>query len=286
MGAEILILGANGQLGSDLVRVLSVQQLNFISLTRPEFDVLKDDLAAKLVGHNFKYIINCIATTNVDGCEDDPDVAFCINSSFAYKLARLCKHQDITLFHISTDYVFDGLSSSPYTEDDQPKPLNIYGLSKYAGELAIQAYHTKSFIFRVSSLFGKAGASGKGGNFITTMQRLGRERESVSVIANQITCPTSTLEIAKCISYFMANQIQDYGIYNCVSTNSCSWFEFAQAIFCHSNLDSQKVQPADFATYAFKACRPQYAVLTTDKLAKYYRMPTWQASLAAYFLPN
>lgn len=279
---DIIILGANGQLGNDLVKIFQQNQLCFLGLSRKNFNARADSLDG-LIKFSPKFIINCIATTNVDGCEDDSELAFTINSHFPYQLAKLCNLHGITLIHLSTDYVFDGTKALPYIEEDPPKPLNIYGLSKYAGELAIKNYHDKYFIFRVSSLFGKAGASGKGGNFITTMQRLGRELAQVSVIADQITCPTATLDIAKCIHHFIAMPVNDYGIYNCVSNNSCSWFDFAREIFILSDLDVNKVLPAEFATYKFKAKRPQYGVLAIDKLSRYYAMPSWQHSLKHYF---
>lgn len=280
---NIIILGAKGQLGSDLCQVLSEHRLDYIALSSKDFNVLTDDLSAKLSAYAPTIIINCIATTNVDGCEDKPDHAFLVNSSFTSKLAKFCNQHAITLFHLSTDYVFDGKKSTPYTEDDTPNPQNIYGLSKVTGDLAVQAYHDKYFILRVSSLFGIAGASGKGGNFITTMQRLGKERDSLSVIADQITCPTATLDIARCIRHLIINEINDYGVYNCVSSNCCSWFEFARQIFILSGLDETKLHKASFAEYVFKAKRPQYGVMSTKKLSKYYVMPTWQESLSEYF---
>lgn len=281
--SKIVVLGANGQLGTDLGKVLAANGYDFTGLNRQNFDPLADNVAEKLTPYFPGIIINCIATTNVDGCEDNPDQAFLINSSFVFKLARFCNERQITLIHISTDYVFNGSKLTPYTEADLPAPLNIYGLSKSTGDLALSRYHDKFFIFRVSSLFGKAGASGKGGNFITTMQKLGRERDRIEVIGDQITCPTATLDIARAIVHIISKNIDDYGVYNCVSSNSCSWFEFAQKIFTLSGLDAGKVHPAKFATYQFKAQRPQYGILSVDKLSKYYTMPTWQESLNEYF---
>ena len=279
--SKVLILGSNGQLGSDLVKICKHQDIKYIPVTRDGFDALHDDIAAKLLVYKPDYIINCIATTNVDGCEVGSMLAFNINTDFVYCLAKFCNDNNITLIHISTDYVFDGNKTTPYLETDLPNPQNIYGLSKYAGEMTIQAYATKYFIFRVSSLFGEAGASGKGGNFITTMKRLEQNREPITVISDQITCPTATIDVARCIIHFIKNQINDYGIYNCVSSNSCSWFEFAQAIFIMLGLDT-KVQPVSFASYKFTAIRPKYSAMSTAKLSKYYQMPTWQQSLAEY----
>jgi dTDP-4-dehydrorhamnose reductase len=282
---HIVILGANGQLGSDLVSICKQNNISFTPVTQDDFNALTDDLGAKILDKipGVSHIINCIATTNVDGCETNSDLAFNLNASFAYKLTKLCNDINITLFHISTDYVFDGTKTDLYLETDIPNPLNVYGLSKYAGDMAITRYALKYFIFRVSSLFGRAGASGKGGNFITTMQRLGRERDVVSVIANQITTPTATLDIARAILHFINNKVDDYGVYNCVSSNSCSWYDFAQAIFKLSGLDEAKLHKADFDSYKFVAKRPKYAVMSTAKLSKYYQMPQWQDSLNEYF---
>lgn len=280
---QVLIIGANGQLGSDLCRIFTQDKVDYLALSRSELDVTKDDVTDVLDKYAADIIINCIATTNVDGCEDSPEVSFTVNAAFVFKLAKFCNSRRITLFHFSTDYVFEGTKQTPYLEDDYTNPLNIYGLSKYAGEVAIRNYHDKFFIFRVSSLFGIATASGKGGNFITTMQRLGMERESISVISNQYTCPTATLDIARCVSHFIRSNICDYGIYNCVSNNSCSWFEFAQKIFILSGLDITKLKHAEFSTYKFKARRPKYAILDNSKLKKYYIMPNWETSLNEYF---
>lgn len=278
---DVLVLGANGQLGSDLLKVLGKNDVLHIGISRKEFDVLNDDIE-KLKQYPAKYIINCIATTNVDGAEDNSQQAFNINADFAYKLAKFCHENDIILFHISTDYVFDGTNPFKYDEKSSPNPLSIYGLSKYAGEIAVRNYHAKFFIFRVAALFGVSGASGKGGNFVNTMIKLGHERDAINVIADQITCPTATLDIARAIYHFIKNKVDEYGVYHCVSNNSCSWFEFTKEIFRLSRIDVNKVKKTTFKGYPFKAKRPQYGVLDNSKLAKYYTMPTWQEALAEY----
>ncbi len=280
---NILVLGANGQLGSDLVKLADYSMCNLIKITRQEVDVLTDDLAEKLSHYQPQYVINCVATTNVDLCEENSDQAFLINSDFSYKLAKFCNEVNAVLIHISTDYVFDGIKSSAYTELDIPNPINIYGLSKYGGEIAIKQYAKRYFIFRVASIFGKAGASGKGGNFITTILRLGNQLDTVNVIADQISCPTATLDIARCIFHFIKTKNDDYGIYHCTSVDSCSWFEFAQNIFKLGGLDINKVQPIKFDSYKFRARRPQNTIMSTDKLSKYYQMPKWYKGLQEYF---
>lgn len=281
--AKIVILGSNGQLGSDLVKVLSNSENEIISLTRKDVDATDLEVRNSLANYaDADYIINCVAVTNVDGCEDSPSQAFIINSSFAYEVAKFSSEHDITLFHISTDYIFDGTKSLPYLESDVANPLNIYGLSKYAGELAVQRYANKYFILRVSSLFGVAGASGKGGNFVTTMLRLAKEKDSWAVINDQITCPTHTLDIAKAINQLIVQNVSEYGVYNCVSSSSCSWFEFTQEILRQSGFDPDKVKPISYKDYTFKALRPQYGVMAVNKLAKYYQMPDYKMALSEY----
>lgn len=281
--AKVAILGANGQLGSDLMKVLSKHH-DVISVTREFVDAVNINVLEQLQQHaiNVDYIVNCVAVTNVDGCEDNSLNAFQINADFAYKVAKHCFVHGIKLFHISTDYVFSGDKDGVYLETDDTNPLNIYGLSKLSGELAVQAYSKECFIFRVSSLFGISGASGKGGNFVTTMQRLAREKDFWTVIDDQITCPTHTLDIARAISTFIDNNVTEYGIYNCVSSNSCSWFQFTQDILMLSGFDVNKVQPISYKNYTFKALRPQNSVMSVDKISKYYQMPTYQEALKEF----
>lgn len=280
--AKIVVLGSNGQLGSDLMQVLACGN-ELIASTKVNLDASGSNVMVQLEAYaNADYIINCIATTNVDGCEDNPQAAFVINSGFVVQLAQFCQTHDITLIHLSTDYVFDGSNQLPYSENDQPRPLNVYGLSKYAGEIAIQNYAAKHFILRVSSLFGVAGASGKGGNFVTTMLRLANEKDSWTVIDDQLTCPTHTLDIARAIKALIEQNVTEYGIYNCVSSSSCSWFEFTQEILRQTGNNPAKVKPVSYHEYKFKALRPQYGIMAVAKLSKYYVMPSYQAALSEY----
>ncbi len=281
---KIVVLGANGQLGSDLIKVLRANRHHqVIASTSESLDAAAGDIHGQL--HQYvdaDYIINCIATTNVDGCEDNPGLAFQINSAFVAQLAQFCHKNAIVLIHISTDYVFSGDKSSKYLETDNINPLNVYGLSKAAGDLAVAIYSDKYFIIRVSSLFGIAGASGKGGNFITTMQRLGREKDSWTVISDQWTCPTHTLDVARAILALIDQNVTEYGTYNCVSGSSCSWFEFTQNILELSGLDHNKVKPISYTDYNFKAQRPQRVILSNDKLSQYYVMPDYLSALREF----
>lgn len=280
---KIIVLGSSGQLGSDLMKVLPGSNNTVIGLNRTNFDVLSGNIETQLSQYNdSNYIINTIATTNVDGCEDNPELAFNTNSTFVTHLAKFCNTHNITLIHISTDYVFDGQKTTPYLEDDTPNTLNVYGLSKYAGEVVIRNNLKNYFILRVASLFGIAGASGKGGNFVTTMIRLAKEKDSFTVIDDQYTCPTHTLDIARAIKALIDKEVNEYGIYNCVSSSSCSWFEFTKEILRLSRLDINKVKPISYKDYSFKANRPKYGVLDTKKLSKYYQMPDYKSALEEF----
>lgn len=279
--AKIVILGSNGQLGSDLRKVLA-PNYELINSTSADINAAADVSSQLATYSDVDYIINCIATTNVDGCESNPQQAFLVNSAFAVQLAQFCTANQIILIHISTDYVFDGTSPNAYLENDQPNPLNVYGLSKYAGEIAVKTYADKYFILRVSSLFGVAGASGKGGNFVTTMLRLARDKDNWTVISDQITCPTHTLDVARAIEALIEQQVSDYGIYNCVSSSACSWFEFTQEILRQSGQDVNKVKPISYKDYSFKALRPQYAILDSTKITPYYVMPDYKSALSEY----
>lgn len=279
--AKIVILGSNGQLGSDLRKVLAPNH-ELINSTSADINAAVDVRSQLAPYSDVDYIINCIATTNVDGCEANPQQAFLVNSAFTLQLAQFCAANQITLIHISTDYIFDGTKPNAYLETDQPNPLNVYGLSKYAGEIAVKNYADKYFILRVSSLFGVAGASGKGGNFVTTMLKLSREKDSWTVISDQTTCPTHTLDVARAIEALINQQVSECGVYNCVSSSSCSWFEFTQEILRQSGQDINKVKPISYKDYAFKAMRPQYAILDSTKIARYYVMPDYKSALSEY----
>lgn len=280
--AKIVVLGSNGQLGCDLMQVLADGH-ELIASTKVNLDAASANVMVQLEPYaSADYIINCIATTNVDGCEDNPQSAFAINSGFVVQLSQFCQAHNVTLIHLSTDYVFDGSNQLPYSEKDQPNPLNVYGLSKYAGEIAIKNYASKHFILRVSSLFGVVGASGKGGNFVTTMLRLASEKDSWTVIDDQLTCPTHTLDIARAIKALIEQKVTEYGIYNCVSSSSCSWFEFTQEILRQTGNNPAKVQPVSYHEYKFKALRPQYGIMDVTKISKYYSMPSYREALTEY----
>jgi dTDP-4-dehydrorhamnose reductase len=281
---KVLLLGANGQLGSDVHRLLSSKsELEIIPVYRKQLNVeqLQDIIPFLKQFAHVHVVINCIAFTNTDRCEDETLKATLINDLAVGYLAKFCQEKGILLFHMSTDYVFDGKKQQPYTEEDQPQPLNMYGLSKLAGEQAIQAYHGRYFIFRVSSLFGRSGASGKKGNFIETMLKLHDQSQPLSVIDDQYMSPTHTLDVANAIDRFIRSNEDQYGIYHCSGEGYCSWYEFAQQTFQLLNIDVS-ITPVSYKDYQTKAKRPQYSVLNNAKLKYKYDLPHWEDALKYY----
>jgi dTDP-4-dehydrorhamnose reductase len=281
--SKILLLGANGQLGIDLQEVFNTDTHHDVqSVVRNELDMEQAaSIAPYLDQQEFDVIINCTSYHKTDECEDYPHKAYTINSVAVAELAKYCKINNKLLIHISTDYVFSGTHNHPYTEIDTTSAVNIYGISKVAGEQAIAAYHDKYFIFRVSSLFGVAGASGKGGNFVETMIRMAREGKSLKVVSDQYMSPTHTLDIARAIKTFLDKEINTYGIYHCSGEGECSWYEFAAEIFKQLGLKAD-LAPVSTLSYVTKARRPAYSVLSNKKISAIHRMPVWTSALKEY----
>jgi len=279
---KILLLGSNGQLGTDLQRVLQ-RTKDVLPVQRGLLDMERFDQIYPFLSENddFDVLINCTSYHRTDECEDFPSKSFAVNSTAAVELAKFCRKYDKLLIHFSTDYVFDGKNESDYSEDDAALPLNIYGISKLAGEYGIRAYHDKHFILRVSSLFGVAGASGKGGNFVETMLRLAKEEKPVKVVNDQFMSPTHTLDIARAVESLIDLNVAEYGLYHCSIEGECSWYEFAKEIFEQAGL-SVNVFPVKSVEYKTKALRPTRSILNNSKINKYYFMPDWKDALRRY----
>jgi dTDP-4-dehydrorhamnose reductase len=283
---KILLLGANGQLGSDIVKVFSdSESTSLLPLYRKNLDVEEtSSIKSKLDKYSdIDYIINCTSYHKTDECEDFVEKSFKVNSIAVLEMAKYCLEKDIVFVHISTDYVFgeDGGNKVPYKEDDRPNPLNVYGNSKLVGEFFVRNYCKKYFILRVSSLFGVAGSSGKGGNFIETMIKFAKEKRPLKVIANQLMSPTHTLDVAKAIKTVIDNNIIDYGTYHVCNSGYCSWYEFAKTIFEFSLIKAD-LSKTTYEEYKTKAKRPKYSVMDNAKICKYYRMPGWKEALKEY----
>ncbi|MDF2815665.1 MAG: dTDP-4-dehydrorhamnose reductase [Paenibacillus sp.] len=290
---RIVLLGANGQLGTDLCRVFANEpDMDLVPLLRKDLDVANVGAIAPFLQEldTFDVLINCTSYHKTDECEDYAERAFTINSLAPWEMAKYCASASSRgsasgspplFIHFTTDYVFGGRGSEPYTEDDATNPINVYGASKASGEQLIQAYGKRYYIFRVSSLFGVAGASGKGGNFVETMIRLAREGKAITVVNDQFMSPTHTLDIAKAVTSLIRNKTSEPGIYHCSGEGACSWYEFADEIFRRLGIQAN-LSPGSAGNLTTRAKRPSYSVLDNSKLNAIHKMPHWKDALDEY----
>jgi dTDP-4-dehydrorhamnose reductase len=280
---KVAVTGANGQLGTDLCRVLH----NFELVPFTHADIEISDLASvreAMVKHRPAVIVNTASYVRVDDCEDEEEKVFAVNARGAGNLAAIAQELGAKLVHMSTDYVFGGevrQETTPYTELDTPVPISVYGRSKLAGEELVRCLCVRHFIVRVSGLFGTAGSSGKGGNFIETMLRLARERHELRVVSDQIFSPTYAEDAARKIVQLMTTE--HYGIFHVTNRGACSWYEFAAEIFRLAGLPTAVI-PITSAEYPQKARRPRYSVLDNYRLRVLGLddMRSWQEALAHY----
>ena len=277
---RVAIIGANGQLGSDLLQVLSGWDVH--PLVRPGCDVC-DAAAVRdvLRGIRPTVVINTAALTDVDACENDIQHAFDVNACAVQAIAEACASLGTVLVQVSTDYVFDGGKRAPYREDDAPHPLSVYGISKLAGEYFAQNACPNHFVVRTSGLYGAAGARGKGRNFVETMVRVAREGRPIRVVNDQVLTPTYTRDLAQAISRLISTEA--YGVYHVTNGGACSWYEFAGRIFKRLDL-APELTPITSAEWGARARRPPYSVLATEKLADAGggELRVWTEALDAY----
>ncbi len=282
---KVLVIGADGQLGTDLCRVFKGQDL--ISLTQREIEIT--DMASvekAFVKYQPEVVINTAAFIRVDDCETEQDTAFAVNALGARNVAVQSQKVGAKLVHISTDYIFGGEQNKTqdgYTEFDNPVPLNIYGKSKLAGEELVRNLCHKHMIVRSSGLFGAAGALGKGGNFIETMIRLAKEKPELRVVSDQVFSPTYSLDLAGKISELIDTEY--YGIFHITNSRTCSWYDLAR-----ETLDAIRIKtpliPITSDQYPQKAKRPNNAVLKNYQLQLLgmKQMRSWQEALRAYLV--
>jgi len=281
---KIALIGADGQLGTDLSRVISANKnLELIPLIQKDLDVRYQSVIVNVLTKiNPDVVINTAAYHKVDEVEDNPEEAFLVNGIAVKNLAEWCASKDKTLVFISTDYVFgrERGRKLPYEEIDRTNPVNVYGISKVAGEY-FATMCPKHYVVRTSGLFGTAGAMGKGGNFIETMLRLAKDGK-VRVVSDQVLSPTYTFNLAQQIVKLLD---APYGLYHAVSEGKCSWHEFATEIFRQTNTEVEctSVLSGEFPT---RAERPKYSVLDNKKLRdlKINIMRHWKESLKEYLI--
>lgn len=282
---KIIVIGANGQLGHDLVRIIPKEEC--IPFTRKELDLAEvGKIKETLAQHKPDIVINTAAFNRVDDCEKTPEAAFAVNAVAAHHLAKACKEIGATMVHYSTDYVFgkEKNRKSQYMEKDVPGPLSAYGVSKLAGEMLVQAALDEHYVIRVCGLFGVVGSSGKGGNFVETMLRIGKEKGSVRVVEDQVLSPTYTLDVAK-NTYEMFKKNVPFGLYHMVSHGETSWYNFAKTIFELAGLNVE-CMPIPTSEYKLPARRPAYSALENEKLRALGidQMRDWKVALRDYLM--
>ena len=278
MPNNILVTGANGQLGSE-IRFLSNGYENFLFADRGELDITDFAAVETFISKNAVVtVINCAAYTAVDKAECDAQNADLINNKAVENLAKICKDKDIKLVHISTDYVFDGKNYKPYLEEDEPNPIGVYAKTKYDGEKAILAINPQnSIIIRTSWVYSSFGA-----NFVKTMLRLGMERESLGVVFDQVGSPTYARDLAKTILDILPKiKNQKTEIYHFSNEGVVSWYDFAKEIMKMAKL-SCNINPIESTQYPTPAPRPHYSVLNKAKIKREFgvEIPYWKDSLS------
>lgn len=275
---RVLVTGVKGQLGYDVMNELAARGLEGIGVDVDEMDIT-DAAACDRVIKEAKpdAVIHCAAYTAVDAAEDNLELCRRVNAEGTRNIARVCKALDIKMMYISTDYVFNGTGERPWEPDDHREPLNVYGLTKYEGEIAVEQNLKKYFIVRIAWVFG---INGK--NFIKTMLRIGKERGAASVVSDQIGSPTYTYDLARLLVDMI--QTEKYGRYHATNEGLCSWYEFACEIFRQASMDQVKVTPVSSGEFPVKAKRPCNSRMSKDKLTDngFERLPSWKDALGRY----
>ena len=281
---QLLVLGANGQLGGDLMAAAAAAGIAAVGAGRAEVDVADTDaLRAYLGAADFDVLVNCAALLNTEAIEGDPAPALAVNAHAPAVMAEVAAARGARLIQVSTDYVFGGDAgrTTPLAEDAAPAPVNVYGLSKLYGETLARLGGGDVTVFRTASTFGVRGASGKGGNFVETMIRVGRERGALTVVADQIMSPTSTAWAAGAILAFL-DRGGAPGVYHAVNSGAASWHDFARRIVARAGV-AATVAPCKAADWPSKARRPAWSALDNAKLAGVIGpIPPWEDALDAY----
>ena len=280
---RVAVVGANGQLGSDVVEVFRERGSEVFPLTHADIELANpDSVATCLKSLAPAVVVNTAAMHHVEQCEQQPEKAFAVNAIGVRNLAVVTKELGAVLIHVSTDYVFDGAKGQPYVEEDAPVPLNVYGNSKLSGEQFVRTLNDKHFVLRTSAIYGKQPCRANGGkNFVELMLKLGRERGMVRVVDSEVVSPTPTAQIAAQI--YELSGCDAYGLYHGTAEGSCSWYGFAREIFKAANLqvDVQIAGPNEFPA---KVPRPKYSVLENRGLKRLglNRFTDWRDGLQQY----
>lgn len=276
--AKILVTGANGQLGNEMRCLAEEDKKNtFLFTDIQDLDITDLEAVMKYVaGHGIEVIVNCAAYTAVDKAEDNEDTCRKINALAVANLAKAAAMNRAKVIHISTDYVYSGVHYKPYSESDETAPCSVYGVTKLEGERLLFDNCSDAVVLRTSWLY-----SAYGNNFVKTMIRLGKEREKLSVVFDQIGTPTYAGDLAKAIMIIIDNKTFIPGIYNFSNEGVCSWYDFTKAIHRIAGIRTCEVLPIEGSEYPAKATRPFYSVMNKKKIKETYSVsiPYWENSL-------
>ena len=276
---KILVTGSHGQLGSELNFLSSlIEDHSFVFYGRDDLDITDEKVVADIIfKEKFTGIINCAAYTAVDKAESEKEIAFKVNGDGAANLAKAARLVNARFIHTSTDFIFDGTIAQPALESDAPNPLCVYGASKLEGEKQVLNHNPDALIIRTSWVYSSFGA-----NFVKTILRLCRERESLNIIYDQIGTPTYARDLAAVILKLISGEEWKPGIYNYSNEGVASWYDFALAIRDIAGLKT-KINPIETSQYPTPAARPKYSVLSKKKIKETFglEIPYWRDSLSA-----
>ena len=274
---RVLVTGVKGQLGFDVVNELNKRNIEAVGVDIDEMDFTDAASVDKVITDaKVDAVIHCAAYTAVDAAEDNEEVCRKVNVDGTQNIANICKKLNIKMMYISTDYVFNGTGTTPWKPDDEREPLNVYGVTIYQGELAVQNTIDKFFIVRIAWVFG---INGK--NFIKTMLNLAQTHDKLTVVNDQFGSPTYTYDLAVLLVDMI--QTEKYGIYHATNEGICTWYEFACEIFKQAGVKIE-VEPVSSDMFPTKAKRPENSRMDKDKLEEqgFHKLPTWQDAVARY----
>lgn len=274
---KVLVTGVKGQLGYDVVKLLTDRDIECRGVDKEEFDLTdKEQVIDYILAYKPNAVIHCAAYTAVDQAEEDKKTCYAVNVSGTSYIAEACKQIGARMMYISTDYVFNGQGEVPFEVEDKPSPIGQYGLTKWRGEQAVKQCMDNYFIVRISWVFGA-----NGNNFIKTMLKLGKERSEFNVVCDQIGSPTYTFDLARLLGDMIITN--KYGTYHATNEGVCSWYELACEIFKQAGYTT-KVNRVTSDQYPVKAERPKNSRMSKKSLDKkgFERMPSWQDALARY----
>lgn len=274
---KVLVTGTKGQLGYDVVNELEKRGHTAVAVDIEEMDITDAVSVERVITEaEVEAVIHCAAYTAVDAAEDNVEICRRVNAEGTENIAKVCKKLDLKMIYISTDYVFDGEGERPWEPDDERHPLNVYGQTKYEGELAVEKYLEKYFIVRIAWVF-----CVNGKNFIKTMLKLSETHEELNVVDDQVGSPTYTYDLAVLLVDMVESD--KYGRYHATNEGLCTWYEFAKEIFRQAGVEV-KVNPVTSDMFPAKAKRPKNSRMSKEKLDAngFHRLPTWQDALERY----